>query len=86
MKMEKWKHLTISIKYDGKKHKNWVVEHAEKPPLVGLQAILEAYGSRGWELVSLNPERFQAFPGFARWHIEPRVYRATFKRPVEDQS
>ena len=82
--MGKWEHLTVSISYDRKKHKNWVVEYAEKPPLVGLQAILKAYGSRGWELVSLNPERLQVFAGFGKWTVEPRVYRATFKRPVED--
>lgn len=83
--MGKWEHLSVGINYD-KKHKNWIVEHAEGPPLIGLQAILGAYGSRGWELVGLNPDRFQAFPGFGTWHIEPRVYRATFKRPVADRS
>ncbi len=84
--MEKWEYCTISIGYDKKKHKNWVVEHAEKAPLVGLPAILKAYGSRGWELVNLSPEHFQAFPGFGKWYIEPGVYRATFKRRAEDLS
>jgi len=51
--MEKWEYCTIRIGYDKKKHKNWVVKHAEKAPLVGLSAILEAYGSRGWELVTI---------------------------------
>ena len=82
--MGKWEHRTISIHYDKKTHKNWVVKYAERPPLVGLQAILEAYGSDGWELVSLNPEHLQAFPGFGKYYIEPGVYRATFKRSVED--
>ena len=82
--MGKWKYCTVSINYD-KKHKNWVVENPEKQPLVGLQAILEAYGSDGWELVSLNPEQFEAFPGFGKWYVEPAVYRATFKRPAEDR-
>jgi len=50
--MEKWEYCTIRIGYDKKKHKNWVVD-AEKAPLVGLSAILETYGSRGWELVTL---------------------------------
>jgi len=84
--MEKWEYSTISIGYDKKKHKNWVVEHAEKAPLVGLPAILKAYGSRGWELVNLSPEHFQAFPGFGKWYVEPAVYRATFKRRAEDRS
>ena len=84
--MARWEYRTVWISYDKKQHKNWVVEYAEKPPLVGLNAILEEYGSRGWELVCLNPERFSAFPGFGTWHIEPQAYRATFKRPVEPQS
>jgi hypothetical protein len=82
--MGKWEHLTVSISYDRKTHKNWVVEYAEKPPLVGLQAIIKAYGSRGWELVSLNPDRLQVVAGFGKWIVEPSVYRATFKRPAED--
>jgi hypothetical protein len=82
--MGKWEHRTISIHYDKKTHKNWVVQYAERPPLVGLQAILEAYGSDGWELVSLNPEHLQVIPGFGKYYIEPGVYRATFKRSVED--
>ena len=84
--MGKWEHLTVGIRYGNKKHKNWVIKHAGEPPLVGLQAILETYGSRGWELVGLNLERFQAVAGFGTWHIEPQVYRAAFKRPVEDRS
>ena len=81
--MTKWEYRTIRVDYD-KKHKNWVVEYAESPPLIGLQAILEAHGSRGWELVSLEAEHFQIFPGFGKWYMEPAAYRATFKRSVED--
>jgi hypothetical protein len=78
--MTKWEHRTITIKYDRKRHKNWVMERGEKAPLVGLQAILEAYGSEGWELVSLNPEHYDVSPGFGTWHMDPVVHRATFKR------
>ena len=78
-----WRYLTVRIKYDRKRHKDWVVEYAEKPPIVGIQAVLEAYGSGGWELVCLNPEGFSAHPAFGVWQIRPRVYRATFKQPVE---
>ena len=42
---------------------------------------LHALGEKGWELVSMNPERMEAYAGFAKWHIEPVEYRATFKRP-----
>ena len=84
--MGKWEYHTIGIRYDKKKHKNWVVEFAGKPPLVGLDGILNAYGSGGWELISLDPEHLQAYPGFGKWFIEPGGYRATFKRPVGDPS
>ena len=86
MDVGEWEYRTVRIKYDKKRHKDWVVKYAEKPPLVGLKAILEEYGSRGWELVCLNPDGFSAYPGFGTWHIEPRAYRATFKRPVEHRS
>jgi hypothetical protein len=81
--MVKWQYLTFEIHYDRKKHKNWVLQLAERPPLVGVKAILEAYGTDGWELVSLEPDGYRAIPGFGQWDIEPRIYRATFKRPVE---
>ena len=81
--MKNWEYLTIHIRYD-KKRKNWVVEYAGKPPLVGLQEMLEAHGSQGWELVSLTPEHFEAAPGFGKWYVDPAAYRATFKRPVGD--
>jgi hypothetical protein len=84
MKTACWEYRTISITYDRRKQKDWVAEHPERLPLVGFQAILEAYGSRGWELMSLNLERLRAVAGFGEWHIEPRSYRATFRRPVED--
>jgi hypothetical protein len=28
--MTKWDYLTVRIKYEGKKHKNWVLEYAER--------------------------------------------------------
>jgi hypothetical protein len=83
--MEKWEYLTFRIDYN-KKQKNWMVERADRPPLVGLQAILEAHGSRGWELIGLQPDRFDAEPGFGTWHARPAAYRATFKRRIDDGS
>jgi hypothetical protein len=82
--MSTWEYLTIRIDYDRKQHKNWIVKYAEQPPLIGLSVILGNYGSRGWELVSLDPERLEAVPGFGKWTIEPASYRATFKRPKEE--
>jgi hypothetical protein len=82
--MTEWEYRTFKIEYDKKQHKNWVVERAEKPPLVGLQAILEAHGSRDWELVSLDAERYEISVGFGKYFMDPTVYRATFKRCVND--
>lgn len=79
--MPEWEYRTLRAEYD-KKRKKWVVKFGESPPLVGLQAILDAYGAQGWELVSLNPEHFQVVAGLGQWYVEPEVYRATFKRAV----
>jgi hypothetical protein len=78
-----WEYRTACISYDGRKQKDWVVKGQEEAGLVGFSAILEAYGSRGWELISLNLERTRAFPGFGAWHVEPQSYRATFGRSAE---
>ena len=78
--MAKWEYCTIRINYDRKKLRDWLVERPQGPPLVGLQAILESYGSGGWELVNLSAERLEAYPTFARWHLSTTSYRATFKR------
>jgi hypothetical protein len=82
--MTRWEYRTFKIEYDKKQHKNWVVERAEKPPLVGLQAILEAHGSRDWELVSLEAENYEISVGFGKYFMDPTGYRATFKRCVND--
>jgi hypothetical protein len=78
--MDQWEYVTISIVY-AKKHKDWVLEYVEHPPLVGLDEILATYGDEGWELVSLQPDRQEAAPGFGKWYIDTVAYRAAFKRP-----
>lgn len=78
-----WEYQTLVIRYDGKEYEDWVLEHTDKPPVIGMSEILKAYGSQGWELVSLEPERFYATPGFGTWDMRVTVYRATFKRLAE---
>ena len=78
--MAKWEHLTFSVGYDKKKHKGWTLERRDGDVLVGLNAILESFGSEGWELVSLEADRYEVFPGFGKWYMEPAAFRATFKR------
>ncbi len=80
--MAGWEYLTFSIGYDKKKHKTWALEQRDGETIVGLDAILQAYGSEGWELVSLEADRFEVFPGFGKYYMEPAAYRATFKRAV----
>ena len=82
--MIEWEYCTFKIKYEKKQHKNWVFERAQKPPLVGLQAILEEHGSLGWELVSLDAEHYEVSIGFGKYFMDPTVYRATFKRCVKE--
>jgi hypothetical protein len=82
--MTQWEYRTFKIEYDKKQQENWVVERAQEPPLIGLQAILEAHGSRDWELVSLEPEHYEISVGFGKYFMDPTVYRATFKRCVKD--
>jgi len=80
METTRWEYLTILITYDTRKKKDWVVKFVNQPPIVGMQRILERYCADGWELVTLNLERYRAAVGFAEYIFEPRAYRATFKR------
>jgi hypothetical protein len=82
--MTEWEYRTFKIEYDKKQYKNWVVERAEKPPLVGLQVILEEHGSRDWELVSLEAEHYEISVGFGKYFMDPTAYRATFKRCAKE--
>ncbi len=82
--MTQWEYRTFNIGYDKKQHKNWVFERAGKPPLVGLQAILEENGSQNWELVSLVAEHYEISVGFGAYHMGPTLYRATFKRCLNE--
>lgn len=82
--MKEWEYQTIQITYDRKQHKNWVLSQGSgQPPLIGLQAILGAFGAQGWELVNIGPDQFEVFPALGKYCVEPVVYRATFKRQAE---
>lgn len=77
----KWEYLTLQVAYD-KKLKDWAIHPTEKPPLVGLQTILNGYGFQGWELVSLQADYVETYAFFGGWRSEPQAYRATFKRVI----
>jgi hypothetical protein len=77
--MSEWEYITIVIEYD-KKKKAWVAWSPEETQIAGVQAILNEYGRNGWELLNIQAEGFQAYPGFGKWHAEPSYFRATFKK------
>jgi hypothetical protein len=80
--MSKWEFITLVIEYD-KKKKDWAVSYTDDKQVVGLERILNSYGSQGWEIVNLQSENLEAYPGFGKWSAIPTSYRATFKRPIE---
>jgi len=87
----RWEYRTVNITFDKRNRRDWVVEGPVElapnslhgPAPVGFTAILEAYGSCGWELISLILERSTVVVGFGAYHIEPRSYRATFGRQTQ---
>jgi len=78
-----WDYRTVRIVYDAKRKKDWVLQTGQQA-LTGMQAILDAYGQDGWELVALAPEAFEISAGLGKWYQDPVAYRATFKRRVSD--
>ena len=84
MEKQRWEYRTIIIAYDDKTRKGWVDKSRRTSSVVGFEEILAWYAADGWELMSLNPERLRAVPGFGQWHIETRSHRATLKRRREN--
>lgn len=80
--MNKWEFITLVIEFDKKKN-DWVIRYTDDTQVIGLGKILNTYGAQGWELVNMQAECFQAYPGFGKWSAEPTCYRATFKRHIE---
>lgn len=55
--MDNWEHLALSVQrqYAGTMDEptsDWVLKLEDGTQLIGLEAILDRYGSKGWELVS----------------------------------
>ena len=83
--MQQWQYRTVIMVYE-RKEKVWVLHYEDGSRLAGLQAALDNYGENGWELVSLMPEESHIVAGFGRWYRNVAIYRATFKRPVEEEA
>src|SRR5262245_43242200 len=71
---KRWQHRSIAIRKDS--DGKWVLYMKDNQRIEGLAKVLDWYGEQGWELVNLGPESWEA--------RNVIVYRATFKRIVED--
>ncbi len=61
----------------------WSIQFADGQALEGIDQVLDEYGSRGWELVSLQPQSWGTEAGqYGPYDVS--AWRATFKRRVID--
>ncbi|MGI8423694.1 MAG: DUF4177 domain-containing protein [Chloroflexota bacterium] len=74
--MDRWEHRTVLIQRDAA---GWVIQFADGHRLDGIDQILDEYGSKGWELVSLVTQTYATSAGqFGPFEVA--AYRAVFKR------
>ena len=76
--MDRWEHRTVLIQRD---ESGWAIQYADGTRLEGLDQILDEYGSKGWELVTLLPQAYLTAAG-QFGPFETSAYRAVFKRRV----
>lgn len=71
-----WEHRTVTIgRIDGE----WRVSLGQGEAISGLQDVLDYYGSRGWELVSVQPQAWASESGqYGPWDVNRLL--AVFKR------
>ena len=74
--MDSWEHRTVYISRVGGE---WQVDYGNGDVLTGLDQILDEYGSKGWELVTLLPQSWRTESGqFGPYEVN--AYRGVFKR------
>ena len=74
--MDAWEHRTVYISRAGGE---WQVDYGGGDVVKGLDAILDEYGSKGWELVAFFPQAWRTEAGqFGPYEVN--AYRAVFKR------
>ena len=76
--MDRWEHRTVLILHDST---SWHIQFADGTRLDGIDQILDEYGSKGWELVTLAPQTYSTSAG-QFGPFEASSYRAVFKRRV----
>jgi hypothetical protein len=80
--MDTWEHRTVLIP---RREGVWAVEFADGQTLEGIDRILDEYGGRGWELVSLVAQTWTTGAGqFGPFDVS--AYRAVFKRRLGAQA
>jgi hypothetical protein len=77
--MDRWEHRTVYISRVGGE---WQVDYGSGDVTKGLDHVLDEYGSKGWELVSLFPQAWRTESG-QFGPFEATAYRAVFKRRAE---
>ena len=76
--MERWEHRTV---YMSRVAGEWQVDYGGGDVVKGLDQILDEYGSKGWELVTLFPQTWRTEAGqFGPYEVT--AYRAVFKRRI----
>jgi hypothetical protein len=75
-RVERWEHRTVLINRGAS---GWLIEYADGTRLEGLDQVLDEYGAKGWELVTLIPQTYATAAGqFGPFDVS--AYRAVFKR------
>ena len=76
--MTKWEYLCpwIEIQQIDRKHHDWTLRFSDGTQLIGLDEILNDFGSQGWELVSVLPTKLEG----NHYHYEPKAFHVMFKR------
>ena len=74
--MDRWEHRTVLIQRDSTA---WHIEFADGSRLEGLDQVLDEYGSKGWELVTVTAQTYSTAAG-QFGPFDASAYRAVFKR------
>jgi len=80
--MQRWEYKAMRVEYDYSDTKGWV-ETGKDEKIVGWDAILNAQGQEGWELVGFSPQ-LTKLKGEDHTHHVVDVFRLVFKRPLPE--
>lgn len=73
-----WEHRTVVVALE---RGEWRVDFGDGEVLVGLQTVLDYYGRRGWEVIAVQPQGWNAGSGqYGPWDVTRLL--AIFKRPT----